>query len=50
VVVGIEQQLLDSPVVVELPGGTLNISWAGRGEPVWMTGAAVAVFEGDIEL
>jgi diaminopimelate epimerase len=50
VVVGIEQQLLDSPVVVELPGGTLTISWAGRGEPVWMTGAAVAVFEGDIEL
>jgi len=50
VVVGIEQKLLDSPVVVELPGGTLKISWAGRGEPVWMTGAAVAVFEGVIAL
>jgi len=49
-VVGIEQQLLDSPVQVELPGGTLNISWAGRGEPVWMTGAAVAVFDGVIVL
>jgi diaminopimelate epimerase len=50
VVVGIEQQLLDSPVQVELPGGTLNIRWAGRGEPVWMTGAAVAVFDGVIAL
>ena len=50
VVVGIEQNLLDSPVLVELPGGTLKISWAGRGEPVWMTGAAVAVFEGVIAL
>lgn len=50
VVVGIEQQLLDSPVQVELPGGALNIRWAGRGEPVWMTGAAVAVFDGVIAL
>jgi diaminopimelate epimerase len=50
VVVGIEQKLLDSPVVVELAGGTLKISWAGRGEPVWMTGAAVTVFDGVIAL
>jgi diaminopimelate epimerase len=50
VVVGIEQKLLDSPVLVELPGGTLKISWEGRGKPVWMTGAAVAVFEGVIAL
>jgi len=50
VVVGIEQQLLDSPVVVELAGGTLKISWAGRGEPVWMTGAAITVFDGVIAL
>jgi diaminopimelate epimerase len=50
VVVGIEQQLLDSPVVVELAGGTLKISWAGRGEPVWMTGAAMTVFDGVIAL
>lgn len=50
VVVGIEQQLLDSPVVVELAGGTLKISWTGRGEPVWMTGAAMTVFDGVIAL
>jgi diaminopimelate epimerase len=49
-VVGIEQGVLDSPVRVDLPGGALNISWAGRGNPVLMTGPAVTVFEGEIEL
>jgi diaminopimelate epimerase len=50
VVSGIEQHLLDNTVSVELAGGTLNINWAGRGTPVWMTGAAVAVFDGVIAL
>ncbi|MEI7796640.1 MAG: diaminopimelate epimerase [Methylococcaceae bacterium] len=50
VVIGIEQNLLNDTVRVELPGGELNIRWAGRGEPVFMTGAAVSVFEGFIAL
>lgn len=50
VVVGIEQGLLLSPVKVELPGGTLSIAWQGRGFPVFMTGPAVRVFEGAIDL
>jgi len=50
VVIGIEQNLLSDTVRVELPGGELNIRWAGRGEPVFMTGAAVSVFEGFIAL
>ena len=50
VVIGIEQNLLDNTVLVELAGGNLNINWAGRGSPVWMTGAAVAVFDGVIAL
>lgn len=50
VVIGIEQNLLSNSVKVELPGGELNISWAGRGQPVFMTGAAVSVFEGFIAL
>jgi diaminopimelate epimerase len=50
VVVGIEQGLLLSPVKVELPGGKLSIAWQGRGFPVFMTGPAVKVFEGEIEL
>ena len=50
VVIGIEQNLLAPKVSVELPGGELQISWSGRGEPVFMTGPAVSVFEGSILL
>ena len=49
-VVGIEQDLLDNEVCVELPGGELNINWSGRGEPVFMTGPAISVFDGTINL
>ncbi|MDZ7622269.1 MAG: diaminopimelate epimerase [Candidatus Competibacteraceae bacterium] len=37
-------------VRVELPGGELNIHWAGEGEAVMMSGPAETVFEGWIEL
>jgi diaminopimelate epimerase len=50
VVIGIEQNRLDHEVSVELPGGELTISWAGRGEPVFMTGPALSVFDGAITL
>ena len=50
VVIGIEHNLLDQTVCVELPGGELIINWPGRGEPVLMTGPAISVFEGQITL
>ncbi len=50
VVVGIEQNLLNNKVSVELPGGLLSIMWQGRGQPVLMTGPACSVFDGNIEL
>ncbi len=50
VVIGIEHNLLDPVVSVDLPGGTLTINWRGRGEPVLMTGPAVSVFEGHLSL
>ena len=50
VVAGIRRGLLDSPVAVQTHGGVLNIAWAGPGEAVMMTGPAVTVFEGEIEL
>ncbi len=50
VVVGRVQGLLAERVRVTLPGGQLIIAWAGPGEPLWMTGPAVRVFEGEIEL
>lgn len=49
-VVGIEQGLLQTPVRVDLPGGSLAIEWSGRDQPVLMSGPAVSVFEGTIEL
>ncbi len=49
-VVGIEQGLLQTPVRVDLPGGSLYIEWQGRGAPVLMSGPATTVFEGTLEL
>ncbi|MDD5460283.1 MAG: diaminopimelate epimerase [Methylococcales bacterium] len=50
VVVGIEQNLLNHNVCVELPGGRLKINWPGRGQAVFMTGPAASVFDGIIDL
>lgn len=50
VVSGQLRELLDNKVLVHLPGGDLVISWAGPGEPVWMTGPATTVFHGNIKL
>ncbi|OFZ95023.1 MAG: diaminopimelate epimerase [Betaproteobacteria bacterium RIFCSPLOWO2_02_67_12] len=50
VVSGVAGGLLDSPVRVEMRGGTLTVSWAGEDNSVWMKGPARAVFEGVIEL
>ena len=50
VVAGRQRGLLDDKVDVKLLGGTLRVSWASEGQPVWMTGPAVTVFEGTIDL
>ncbi len=50
VVAGHLQGLLDERVRVSLPGGDLVVSWAGNAAPVWMSGPAVRVYEGRIEL
>jgi len=39
-----------APVAVDLPGGRLEVSWAGEGERLWMSGPVSWVFEGVIEL
>ncbi len=46
VVAGIRWDELDHAVTVTLPGGTLQIEWAGLGQPVLMTGPAQVVFDG----
>lgn len=48
VAVGIAQGLLDENVTVHLPGGTLKIAWQGDGEPLYMTGPASHVFDGQL--
>ncbi len=54
VVAGIRRGLLDSRVEVEARGGRLTIAWDGVAadspQPVWLTGPAVKVFEGEIEI
>ncbi len=50
VVAGIRRGLLDSPVNVATHGGTLAIAWDGDDTPVLMTGPAISVFTGEINL
>ena len=48
VAVGILQGLLDEAVTVNLPGGSLHIRWKGPGQPLYMTGPATHVFDGQL--
>ncbi len=56
VVAGVRRGLLDPVVRVSTRGGDLSIAWAGAADmtpplpPVMMTGDAVRVFEGEIDL
>ena len=49
-VIGMSQGKLSERVKVHLPGGTLQIAWKGPGTPVFMTGPAEHVFDGEIDL
>jgi len=49
-VVGRLQGHLAEEVQVDLPGGSLQISWQGEASPVMMTGPATTVFEGKITI
>lgn len=50
VVAGIRRGLLEHSVEVQLPCGTLQISWQGGDSPVYKTGPATSVFEGILAL
>ncbi len=50
VVAGIQLGLLDSPVAVTTRGGELSIAWDGGQTSVTLTGPAVSVFEGTIDI
>lgn len=50
VAVGQMQGKLGQHVTVELPGGKLKIAWHGPGSPLKMTGPAVHIYDGQINL
>lgn len=51
VVAGMRLGVLDAAVTVHARGGDLHIAWSGaESAPVFMTGPAVTVFQGNIEL
>ncbi len=50
VVAGRLRGLLDTRVNVDLPGGRLVVSWAHMQDTVTMTGPAICVFKGSIQL
>jgi diaminopimelate epimerase len=49
-VAALQQELVDSPVTVQLNGGDLTIDWQGETQSLLMTGAAASVFHGRIRI
>jgi len=50
VAVGRRHGRLDPTVEVELPGGKLELTWAGVGEHIWMKGPTAVSFTGRVEI
>lgn len=50
VAVGRRRGLLQEEVRVDAPGGRMIVRWGGPGQSLWLTGPAVAVFEGTVEI
>ena len=50
VVSGRLRGLLDEQVTVNLPGGRVEVAWRGVGEPVFLSGDAIHVYDGEIEI
>lgn len=50
VAAGIKVYNLGGKVDVSLPGGSLEVSWAGDETPIWMKGPSTTVYEGNINL
>ena len=48
--VGRRLGLLQEEVQVDAPGGGMTVRWAGPGEHLWLTGPAVSVFEGTVDV
>lgn len=49
-VAGVLHGWLEPQAAIQLTGGKLQLEWQGEGAPVYMTGPAATVFEGEIDL
>jgi diaminopimelate epimerase len=49
-VAGMQRGLLQDEITVHTRGGDMTVKWAGEGQPVYMTGPATRVYEGEIDL
>lgn len=50
VAVGRRLGLLQEEVQVDAPGGRLHVRWPGPGKSLWLTGPAVTVYEGTVQI
>jgi diaminopimelate epimerase len=50
VAIGRKEGTLDASVRVHLPGGEARVTWEGPGQSLWLTGPAMTVFTGTIEI
>lgn len=50
VAVGRKLGLLHEVVQVDAPGGCMSVRWPGPGEHLWLTGPAISIFEGTVEI
>jgi len=50
VAVGRKLGLLDETVQVDLRGGRAAVTWSGPGRNIWLTGPAITVFTGQVEI
>jgi diaminopimelate epimerase len=50
VAVGRRLGLLHEEVQVDAPGGSMVVRWPGPGERLWLTGPAVKVYEGTVDI
>lgn len=50
VAIGRRWELLAAEVRVDLPGGSATVSWGGIGQSLWLTGPAITVFTGSVDL
>lgn len=50
VAVGRTMNLLSDTVTVDMPGGSVEVTWPGPGQDLWLSGSAIRVFDGKVKI